>query len=69
LITIRLASGSDNGTATITVTGIGTIQPSANFSATPLSGSAPLSVSFSGSIPGTNYALNFGDGSQPILGD
>jgi peptidoglycan hydrolase-like protein with peptidoglycan-binding domain len=34
---------------------------------TPSSGPAPLSVTFSGSAPGTGYQLDYGDGSSPAL--
>lgn len=54
----------DIGTATITVTG----NSSANFSATPTSGQAPLTVNFSSNTSGASvYVLNFGDGTSGQL--
>ncbi len=36
------------------------------FYASPISGTAPLLVTFGGTAPGSSYTLNFGDGSQPV---
>ncbi len=49
---------------TINVVGSST-QPT--LSAIPASGTAPLTVTFKGSMPGTSYTLNYGDGSAPVV--
>jgi len=51
------------GTLSITVSS-GTTNTT--FTASPTSGTAPLTVTFTGSIPGTSYSLDFGDGSSPV---
>ncbi|MDP3646282.1 MAG: PKD domain-containing protein [bacterium] len=48
------------GTVTITVTG----STSQTFSASPTSGSAPLVVSFSGTVNSAGYSIDFGDGTS-----
>ena len=44
----------------------GSTNTSASLSAAPSSGSAPLSVTFTGQAPLNGYILNFGDGSTPL---
>jgi PKD repeat protein len=47
--------------------GANTDGTSGSFSATPTSGSAPLTVTFSGNVSGTSFSIIFGDGSvSPI---
>ncbi len=72
-ITFTVVDGygrSNTAQTTVVVTNNGggcTSNCSGNFSATPTSGQAPLAVHFSGTVPGTSYRLDFGDGSQPVL--
>jgi PKD repeat protein len=64
-----IGGAQSTASTTVTVTGGGT-GPVAHLTATPLSGTAPLTVSFSGadSTPGSAaisaYSINFGDGSS-----
>ena len=39
----------------------------ASFSATPTSGTSPLMVRFTGNTTGTDYQINFGDGTSPYF--
>ena len=67
-LTVTTSKGSDQKTETDYINVIqGTILPTADFSATPTSGIAPLTVVFSdlsspGSSPITNWLWDFGDG-------
>src|SRR5204862_4209806 len=66
-LTVTGSGGSNSKSLTIQVTTPPPPAPTANFSANPTSGNAPLSVQFtdqsSGSI--TSRDWNFGDGSSP----
>lgn len=71
-ITFTVTDGygrSNSATTQVVVSNGGgcTSNCSGNFTATPTSGSAPLAVHFSGTMPGTSYQLDFGDGSQPVM--
>lgn len=61
-------SKQSNGTfAPKTVGNVGiTVTGASAFNANPSSGNAPLAVTFSGTMPGGNYTLDFGDGSTPV---
>jgi PKD repeat protein len=62
--TIWATTGELTGTARIQVGASGLAQPVANFLASPLSGTAPLTVTFtdlSSGVP-TSWAWDFGDG-------
>jgi len=62
-------TGNNSASCNTTVTVIGgTTPPAGSLSATPISGNAPLTVFFGGSIPANAYTLNFGDGSTPAHG-
>jgi PKD repeat protein len=60
-LTVTNAGGSTSTTRTMSVTAVA---PMASFSATPTSGTAPLSTAFKDTSTGTitGYAWNFGDG-------
>ena len=72
---IKLSAGTHSTSATVVVSGPGApvvVSQSETFNATPTSGNAPLSVTFSGTVTGTDLgwcasgcssALEFGDGS------
>jgi PKD repeat protein len=70
--TPTLRSGTSlqfTSTVTVNVGSSATSNPSGiGLTATPTSGNAPLTVQFSGNVPGTSYTLNFGDGSAPVGG-
>lgn len=63
-------SPQNAGSVSVTVgTGGGVSNPistSTSFFAAPSSGELPLTVKFTGQVSGTNYTLNFGDGSAPV---
>ena len=64
-VTATNAAGSSTATPrTITVTSSGPSQPVASFTASPLSGTAPLAVSFTDTSSGspTSWSWSFGDG-------
>ncbi|MGF1613957.1 MAG: LamG-like jellyroll fold domain-containing protein, partial [Gammaproteobacteria bacterium] len=64
-LTVSNAAGSSTASQTISTTAE---LPVANFSASPLSGPAPLAVTFTNASSGTvtDYTWNFGDGSQAL---
>jgi PKD repeat protein len=61
-LTVTGPAGSNTATRTISVA---TVAPVANFTATPVSGTAPLAVTFTNGSTGnvSGYAWSFGDGS------
>lgn len=62
LISLTVAGGGGSTTATQSIN-VSAAAPVANFSATPLSGNAPLTVSFTDSSSGaTSWSWKFGDG-------
>jgi PKD repeat protein len=67
-VTIWATTGELTGTARIQVGVSGLAQPVANFSATPLNGTAPLAVTFIDLTSGSpeNWLWNFGDGGSSI---
>jgi PKD repeat protein len=72
--TVSLTATNANGssapsTRTITVTGSTNGAPTASFTASPTSGTAPLAVSFTDTSTGspTSWAWNFGDGSTSTV--
>ena len=70
--TARLTVGNSNGSTSTTRTiSAAAVAPLAGFSATPTSGTAPLSTTFRDTSTGTitGYAWNFGDGGTSTASD
>jgi len=68
-LTAANSIGSASFTQTVTVNSVGTVPPTASFSATPVSGSVPLTVQFtdtSADFP-TTWNWTFGDGNTSTL--
>jgi PKD repeat protein len=68
-LTVTNSNGSDTETKTGYITAQTPVPPSANFTGTPTSGSAPLNVNFTDTSTGgpTTWAWNFGDGGTSNL--